>query len=213
MAPRQALKIQKLNEETPAARPHRPVVSSAAWGCRPGGGLRPGMPSNSSWHGEGPPHPAQKPPQYIPYLVSSPALLLRQHPGLLCIQPWHHSFIHLFRTESQAPATTPGTADMVVGMPDPSPVKKRRNKMPEMSGRNSRGEALQKPHSRVRAWGNWGGWCAARTSLPEKVIFEGGREAMCLAGGGEFQAAGTASAKAPRQEESRPASVAGAEVR
>lgn len=85
--------------------------------------------------------------------------------------------------------------------------------MPEMSGMNSRGEALQKLHSRVRAWGDWEGWCAARTSLPEKVIFEGGREAMCLAGGGEFQAAGTASAKAPKQEESRPAILAGAEVR
>lgn len=98
-------------------------------------------------------------------------------------------------------------------MPDPSPIEKRRNKVPEMSDMNSRGEALQKPHSRVRAWGDWGGWCAARTSLPEKVIFEGGREVMCLAGEGEFQAAGTASAKAPRQEESWLASVAGAEVR
>ena len=45
------------------------------------------------------------------------------------------------------------------------------------------------------------------------MIFEGGREVMCLAGGGEFLEAGTASAKAPRQEESRLASVAGAEVR
>lgn len=98
-------------------------------------------------------------------------------------------------------------------MPDPSPVKKKTEQDARSVRCESRGEALQKPHSRERARGDWGGWCAARMGLPEKEIFEGGREAMCLAGGGELQAAGTTSAKAPRQEESRLASVAGAEVR
>lgn len=82
------------------------------------------MPSDSSSLGEGHSPSARKPPQYIPCLVSSPALLLRQRPGLLCIQPGHRSFIHLFRTESQAPATTSGTAEVVVGMLDLSPIKK-----------------------------------------------------------------------------------------
>lgn len=77
----------------------------------------------------------------------------------------------------------------------------------------SRGEAPQKPRSRVRARGDRGGRGAARMGLPEKVTLDGGREAMCLAGGEEFQAASTGSAKAPRQEESRLARVAGTEVK
>ena len=183
-------------------RPHWPVVSSAARGCRLGRGLRPVTPSDSSSHGKG--HCPLLGSLHSTFPTWSPAQPSFRGSALGCFVS-NLGVVHSFTYSELSPKPQP---------PHQAPLKwwwgcqirvllkKRRNKMPEMSG-----------VSRVRARGDWGGRCAARMGLPEKVIFEGGREAMCLAGGGELQAAGTASAKAPRQEESRPTSVAGAEVR
>ena len=56
-------------------------------------------------------------------------------------------------------------------------------------------------------------WVAVRAGLPEEVEFEWGEGGCVDSWGREVQAEGTASAKAPRQEESRQAGVAGGEVR